>query len=234
MKEQIILPHYNLDLSGELLHSISPSNTGVEYNSPHQLTLDGRLALIDRDGVIIEKAPRLQYHQSPDTIKVISGVPEAIRHINDKNIPVVVITNQPGIYKGQHTEKDLYDMNLVIASELDKIGAHIDAVLFCPHPAPSEGDHVNIGRTCDCRKPNPRMLNQALDMFNGDKNQTFFFEDFESGLQAAKNAGVQGVYVATKHDEYEAVQDKVKERHPNVFRDFQFPTLQEAVMKLIN
>jgi D-glycero-D-manno-heptose 1,7-bisphosphate phosphatase len=229
MKDKTI-PHFHLDVSGELLFGLI---NNLDEDHSKKKSLDGRLALIDRDGVIVKKAPKHQYHTSSDSIELIEGVGEAIHYINEKKIPVAIITNQPGIYKKFHTEKDLYGMNQVIQTELKKYGAHIDSVFFCPHPAPTEGDNINIDKVCRCRKPQPGMINEAIKLYDAEINETFFFEDFESGLQAAKNAGVQGVYVATQHDEFEKMQDKIKTAHPEIFKNFQYSNLLEAVKSTI-
>ncbi|HJX05218.1 MAG TPA: HAD-IIIA family hydrolase [Candidatus Nanoarchaeia archaeon] len=235
MTKTSYVPHYYLNSKGDSLKMVIPIDRLFSDRALETVkSLDGRLALVDRDGVIIEKAPYHQYHKSPLTIKVFEGVPEAVKYLNQRKIPVVLITNQPGIHKGLNTENDFYFMNEVISETLDKHGAHLDGVFFCPHPAPTEGDdNVPKADLCTCRKPKPGMLETAIRMYHGKKEKTFYFDDFFSGIQAGVNAGVQSVYIATQHDEFEDMQKQIREKHPNIFVNFQYRNFLYSVIDLI-
>jgi histidinol-phosphate phosphatase family protein len=236
------IPHYYLNIPGRSLYCFTPDgilglpkSSGLERASMKDPL--GRLALLDRDGVVIEKAPRLQYHKSPKTMRVLECSAEAIGLLNNAGIPVVFITNQPAVFKGQMSVMDLYEMTREIQSQIgDSIpDAHIDSVVFCPHAAPTEGDKVGLDQICTCRKPKTGMLELAMDLHGVDRTSglerknVFFFEDFASGIEAGVTAGIQSVYVATRHDEYDAMQREIKEKFPEVFARFQYPTLLEAV-----
>jgi D-glycero-D-manno-heptose 1,7-bisphosphate phosphatase len=235
MRKNVLIPHYYLNSKGDTLNMVIPiERFSADRSLETVKSRDGRLALIDRDGVIIEKAPYHQYHKSPLTIKVLEGVPEAIKYLNQRKIPVVLVTNQPGIHKGLHTENDFYFMNEVIAEALDKQGAHLDGVFFCPHPAPTEGDDdVPKADLCTCRKPKPGMLETAIRLYRGKKEKTFYFDDFLSGIQAGVNAQVWSVYVATQHDEFEEMQRQIRDKHPDIFANYQYKNLLYAVIDLI-
>jgi|FLOH01.1.fsa_nt_gi D-glycero-D-manno-heptose 1,7-bisphosphate phosphatase len=233
------LVHYNMTQDGNLIISYTAAGKSVlmDYKglgiAQNPQLKSGGLALIDRDGVIVQKAPYHQYHVSPNTMTLIPEAAHGIKLLNEKNIPAVVITNQPGIFKGLFTREDLYAMNMILQENLEKeAGAHLDSVIFCGHPAITEGDNVLEEDLCGCRKPKPGMLELALDLYNGDARRSFFFEDFSSGIRAARNAGVNPIYVATQHDEYESMQKVIKTEHPEVFRDFQFPNLLDAIQFL--
>ena len=155
------------------------------------------------------------------------GAQEAIDYLNKRQIPAIVITNQPGIYKNLFTLKGLYEIDLAIQRQLEP--ESIDAFIFCPHPAPKEGDYVDQKELCCCRKPKPGMLNLAVKFFGGGMDKTLYFGDFESDVQAAENAGVTPVYIATEHDEYEEMQRLIAEKHTETFRSRQFKTLIDGV-----
>jgi D-glycero-D-manno-heptose 1,7-bisphosphate phosphatase len=222
------IPHYFLDTSGDYLHILIPDNLEYAFDSgnlfEHMQSLDGRIALIDRDGVVIEKAPYHQYHKHAEDMKVIGDVSEAIRILNQRKIPAVLMTNQPGIYKKQLSETDFYHMTFEIQNQLG--GAKIDAVIFCPHPAPTEGDNVSSDKLCMCRKPKPGMIYTILELFKGNKDTSKVFGDFLSDIDAAYTAGVPGVYIATKHDEYETMHKQIVEKYPTIEK---YNTLEEAV-----
>ncbi len=63
---------------------------------------------------------------------------------------------QAGIAKGVMTEDDFQKVQAKMSSELEEIGAHMEAVYYCPH---------GLDDGCACRKPKPGMLYQAQKDF---------------------------------------------------------------------
>lgn len=176
-----------------------------------------KIALIDRDGVVNEKAPSHHYILSPDQVKLLPGAREAMAYLSERRIPIVLITNQQGVAKGQLTLQDLVSINELLQ---EMIGTTIDAVFICPH-LKEDG--------CECRKPKPGMVNAALKYFNADRSASVMFGDSESDIASAKNTGVLPIYVATRHDEYEEAKAKIKANHPEIFQNSQFDDLLSAV-----
>ena len=60
-------------------------------------------AFLDRDGTIIRDT---EYLRNPEDVELLDGAAGAIRRLNDRSIPVIVITNQSGIARGLLTEQD--------------------------------------------------------------------------------------------------------------------------------
>lgn len=117
----------------------------------------GRTAFLDRDGTINESPPAGEYVSSPAEVRLIDGAAEAIRALNEHGALVVVVTNQRGIALGRMSEADLRAVNERIEAELARSGAHLDAIVHCPH---HEG-------TCDCRKPKTGMFERAAHEIDG-------------------------------------------------------------------
>ena len=145
------------------------------------------IAFLDRDGVINKD---VGYLCSPDRFEWVAGVPEAIRLLNDHGYRVVVVTNQAGIARGYYDESDVHHLMDWVKAELQPYGARIDAIYFCPHH-PTEGIG-NLLVDCECRKPEPGMLIQALADFPANAEDCFLVGDKVSDLQAAAAAGVKG------------------------------------------
>jgi D-glycero-D-manno-heptose 1,7-bisphosphate phosphatase len=222
------IPHYVLSELGDRVYS-SPS---LEEINPQSITpQSSRLALLDRDGVIVVKAPKSQYHLVPDDIRLLLGVGEAIHIINEEGIPVVVITNQPAVYKGQLSHVGMVALDTRMQEYLDKHHAHIDAVIYCPHPSGKE-KNISLEKICTCRKPNPGMVELALRLYPTSREEVYMFGDFESDIQLARNAGINPIYVATAHDEFAKMQESIRQKHPEVFAHAQYPTLLEAVQDI--
>jgi D-glycero-D-manno-heptose 1,7-bisphosphate phosphatase len=117
----------------------------------------GATAFLDRDGTINESPPEGGYVTAPEKLRLLDGAAEAIRLLNEHPARVVVVTNQRGISLGRMSEADLQRVNGHLAEELAARGAHLDAILHCPH---AEG-------ACECRKPGTGMLERAAREVEG-------------------------------------------------------------------
>ncbi len=117
----------------------------------------GATAFLDRDGTINESPPEGEYVTSPEGLRLLEGAAEAIRLLNEHPAKVVVVTNQRGIALGKMSEADLERVNNRLRQELGRSGAHLDAILHCPH---HEG-------ACDCRKPGTGMFERAAREVEG-------------------------------------------------------------------
>ena len=152
---------------------------------------------LDRDGVINEEVENLDH---PKHLRLISGVPEAIRSLNERSIPVSVASNQAGVAKGARTEKQVEVVNKAISAELKKKGAHIDRFYYCPHHPDGKGEYRKV---CDCRKPMPGMLHSAASDLKLDLAKCVLIGDKASDIGAGVAAGCRTVLVATGYGEKE-------------------------------
>lgn len=117
----------------------------------------GRTVFLDRDGTVNESPPEGEYVTSPEGVRLLDGAGEAIRLLNEHPAKVVVVTNQRGIALGKMTEADLAGVHARLERELADSGAHLDAILHCPH---HEG-------ACECRKPGTGMFERAAREVDG-------------------------------------------------------------------
>lgn len=136
--------------------------------------------ILDRDGVLNEKAPRAHYVRNWSEWKWLPGAKESLRRLNEAGFKVILVSNQAGIHRGAMTGQDLQDLHAQMVQEVEQSGGRIDAIYFCPHDW-DEG--------CECRKPKPGMLFQAQHDFNLDLSRTLFIGDDERDAQAAEAAG---------------------------------------------
>ncbi len=151
---------------------------------------------LDRDGVINVDIHHLH---APDQLQLIPGSAQAIRSLNERSIPVIVITNQSVVARHIITETQLHEIHQSLSSLLDQFGAHIDRFYYCPHH-PTEGlPPYQID--CECRKPKPGMLLQAARDFEIDLSRSYFIGDTLGDMQAGYNAGCHTVLVQTGYGE---------------------------------
>jgi D-glycero-D-manno-heptose 1,7-bisphosphate phosphatase len=147
---------------------------------------------IDRDGTLNED---IGYVSRPEELVLYPCAAEAVRQLNEAGFLAVVITNQSGIARGLYTEKSLAAIHSRMIEELDRQGAQIDAVYYCPHH-PEIGSH-HYRQHCDCRKPQPGLLKLAAREHNIDLTRSFVIGDKASDIKLAENAGARAALVLT-------------------------------------
>lgn len=151
---------------------------------------------LDRDGVI--NLDTGYPHHKKDLV-LIKGVPQAITMIRQLGFLVVVVTNQSGIARGYFNEAAVHAFHDHIQEQLKKHDALIDAFYFCPyHP---QGILPHYKKDHPNRKPNPGMIEQAIQELRIDRHHSFLIGDKETDIQAAHNAHIDG-YLFTGKDLY--------------------------------
>jgi len=145
-----------------------------------------KLIILDRDGVINHDSA--QFIKSPEEWKPITGSLEAIARLNQWGYRVVVATNQSGVGRGLFEMDTLNAIHEKMIKACANVGARIDAIFFCPHPADS---------TCDCRKPRPGLLREIAARYNTDLTGVPTVGDSLRDLQAGVAVGCKPYLVLT-------------------------------------
>ncbi len=140
---------------------------------------------VDRDGTLMVDT---HYPSSPDRVKLIPGVADALARCNARNIPVIVVTNQSGIARGLITPAQYEAVRDRLDQELLRQGAHADATYHCPHGA-------NPSDACDCRKPGLGMYQRAAQEHALDLSRSIYIGDRWSDVQPALATGGIGVLI---------------------------------------
>ena len=148
---------------------------------------DRRFVLIDRDGTInVEK----HYLSDPDQVELYPGVAAAIRRLNQLDMGVAVITNQSGVARGYFDLARLEQIHTRLYALLESEGAAIDGIYICPHGPDDE---------CDCRKPLPGMVDQAVADHHFDPARAFMIGDKEVDVELGQAVGAETFLVRTGH-----------------------------------
>lgn len=144
-------------------------------------------AFLDRDGVL--NVDHGYVHRWSDW-QWMPGAREAVKLLNDAGWWVFIVTNQSGIARGMYAEADMHALHEAMARDLAEIGAHVDAVAFCPHhPA---GAVAPFAVDCDCRKPRPGMILRLMRDWPVEIGRSFLIGDKRRDLDAAEAAGIPG------------------------------------------
>lgn len=134
---------------------------------------------LDRDGVInIDNG----YTYKIEEFKFCDGIFELLRYAQKLGYKLFVVTNQSGIARGYYSEDDFQRLTFWMLKEFEKNGVKIEKVYHCPH-LPEDNS--------ECRKPNPKMIKDAISEFDIDPKSSWMIGDKLSDIEAAKNAGVE-------------------------------------------
>mgnify|MGYP000905290610 FL=1 len=145
---------------------------------------------LDRDGVINVKLEE-RYVRNSNEFDFMQGALVAISKLSKLFKRILIVTNQQGIGKGIMTEDDLNLLHSFMTSEIGKLNGKIDKIYFCPHL-----DTEN----CNCRKPNPGMINQAIaDFPEIDRQNSYLIGDSDSDIEAGNRMNLNTVKVDNEY-----------------------------------
>ncbi|HEV2801945.1 MAG TPA: HAD family hydrolase [Pyrinomonadaceae bacterium] len=183
-----------------------------------------RAVFIDRDGTISEE---VGYVNHPSRYRVFPYAAEAIRRLNEAGWLAVLVTNQAGVARGYFTEDVIGAVHTLLAEELERGGARLDAIYYCPH-------HPSVGEPpyrfdCDCRKPRPGLIRRAADDLRIDLSRSWMVGDRYSDTELARNAGTRAALVLSGYGRGEWEYQRAAWRHQP---DLVAENLLEAVEKI--
>ena len=159
-----------------------------------------RAVFLDRDGVINE----LVYYQEQEVIdspftprqfQLIPGVTEALKTLSDNGYLTILVSNQPGIAKGNMTEKNFELIRQKMILELIKGGAVLDGEYYCLHHPKAVVAKYRV--LCDCRKPLPGLLLKAAGEKDINLKQSWIIGDNLSDIQTGLSAGCRTILIGT-------------------------------------
>jgi D,D-heptose 1,7-bisphosphate phosphatase len=151
---------------------------------------------LDRDGTLnVDHG----FIKRPGDIQLFPGAAEAVRRINDSGYLAVIVTNQPVIARGDCTETQLEQVHARLEELLGEGGAYVDRIYYCPHhpDAGFPNERPELKFKCDCRKPQPRMIRQAVDDNSIELAKSFIIGDSTADFLMANQLGLHSIGVAT-------------------------------------
>ena len=155
---------------------------------------------LDRDGVInVDRG----YVSSWEQFEFLPGACEALRALQNAGYLLIIVSNQSGIGRGYYSERDLETLNQAIAEHLDgTLGVTLSGFYHCPHhPTEAAGE---FRQQCDCRKPAPGMIQQAVFDHGIDVKTSLLVGDKDSDIEAGRAAGVAKLFKVVESLQSEA------------------------------
>lgn len=152
---------------------------------------------LDRDGTLNVEAG---YIHELEKLVLIPGAADAVRRLNQANVAAILVTNQSGAARGYYPESHILDLNKRLVGLLEKEGAYLDAVYYCPHLP--EGIVEKFTGACQCRKPEIGLVERACtDDRSLDSDRAYVVGDKSTDVELAHNIGGKGVLVRTGYGE---------------------------------
>lgn len=145
------------------------------------------IVFVDRDGTLIEEC---RYLSSPERVRLLPGVARALRQLNERRIPVALVTNQSGLGRGFFTEEQYWAVHAELESQLARQGAHLDAHRYCADLPESHSPR---------RKPSPQMFREAAAALGCSTRGGLLIGDQLRDVLAAQLLGCHGWLVETGH-----------------------------------
>jgi D-glycero-D-manno-heptose 1,7-bisphosphate phosphatase len=126
--------------------------------------------LLDRDDTLVVDVP---YNADPHLVVPVPGARRAVERARAAGLQLGVVTNQSVIAKGMATRE-----------QVDATNARVDEL-------------VGPFDDCACRKPRPGMVLDAAERLGIPPESIVVVGDIGADVQAARNAGAQGILVPT-------------------------------------
>lgn len=161
-----------------------------EDDSPtmnHEPSPTPRAVFLDRDGTLIFDPG---YLADPAGVRLLPGVPEALRRLRAAGFLLVIVSNQSGIARGLYTADDLVRVDQRVKEVIAAENIVFDMVKYCPH-GPEAG--------CACRKPAPGMLREAAAELGVSLADSVMVGDKVADVLAGLAAGCRRNFLLAPH-----------------------------------
>lgn len=145
---------------------------------------------LDKDGTLLIDVP---YNVDPDRMVLYPDTGPALNAMQSAGYRLVVISNQSGVARGFFAETALVAVWDRLKQLLAPFDANVDGFYHCPHE-PS-GTVTEYAIACDCRKPQPGLLQRAARELNLDLTASWMIGDILNDVEAGNRAGCRTILV---------------------------------------
>lgn len=150
-----------------------------------------KILLIDRDGVINQKAPRGEYVRRWQDFHFVEKNIQGMEELARLGFSFIVISNQAGVARGVMTLQDVEDIHRCMKEKLKERGIRIPGIYVCPH---------HWDEKCFCRKPSPGLFFCASKDHVLRLDKTFYIGDDPRDCQAAEQAGCACLFIGDQQE----------------------------------
>lgn len=147
---------------------------------------------LDRDGTLNVD---VGYLHRMDQLELFPWTADALRLLKRAGFLLVVVTNQAGIARGMIAPEFIPAAHAEMRRRLQRGGADLDALYFCPHHP--DGTVKELAIECRCRKPAPGMIEDAVRDLRIDVSRSWVIGDKWLDVQLGHAAGARSILVRT-------------------------------------
>lgn len=144
-----------------------------------------KIIFLDRDGVLnIDTgypSGANAFHPYPDTVK-------HLHILKNEGYDFIIVTNQSGIGRGMYSVYDFHNFQRELYEYYAANNIYFKKTYFCPH-SPNE--------YCNCRKPKPGLLLDAIEEFKLDRSRCHLIGDKSTDLLAGHRVGLKKSFLLT-------------------------------------
>ncbi len=163
------------------------------------------------------------YNVDPDLIRLSRGAAEGLRILHASGFRLIVISNQSGVALGRFPESALGGVQARLEQLLAAAGVPLTGFYYCPHHP--EGRLPAYARACDCRKPQPGLIERAARDHAIELESSWFVGDILDDVEAGRRAGCRTVLVDNGHE-------TLWQRSPLRWPDLVAADLEDAAMQI--
>ena len=147
---------------------------------------------IDRDGTVNEQ---MGYINHLSRFIMLSGAAEAIKLLNSHQYLAIIVSNQSGVARGYYPIELVNEVHAHMRALMEKDGAIIDGIFFCPHHINGSVPEYSI--KCNCRKPKTGLIEKACKAFDIDMTNSYVIGDRYSDIELAVRLDIRGILVTS-------------------------------------
>ncbi|MCL4640615.1 MAG: HAD family hydrolase [Olivibacter sp.] len=155
------------------------------------MQVNRKAVFLDKDGTII---PDIPYNVDPNRITFEKGVVRGLKELAANGFVFIIITNQSGIAKGYFTEDEIFEVKKALARLFIEEGLPpFEGFYFCPHHP--DGIVSRFSYACNCRKPQPGLLERAAEDHHISLSQSWMIGDILNDVEAGNRAGCKTILI---------------------------------------
>jgi D-glycero-D-manno-heptose 1,7-bisphosphate phosphatase len=140
--------------------------------------------LLDRDGTLMED---VGYPNDPGQVRLISGAATAVRDLARLGFVPAVVSNQSGLARGRITPAQAAAVHDRFVELFARDSGLTLPCFYCPH-GPGDG--------CECRKPRPGLLVDAVASLGLEGRPAVVVGDKPSDVAAGHAIGAKTVWLS--------------------------------------
>lgn len=157
--------------------------------------MNDRAVFFEKDGTLVaDERPGTD----PAQMRLLPGASEGLARLRAAGFRLFIVSNQPGVARGQFREAALTPVVRRLEELLDSDGAAFEGFYYCPHHP--DGRVRAYAVECRCRKPAPGLIEDACREHGLDPLRSWMIGDVLDDVEAGRRAGCRTVMIDNGHE----------------------------------